>query len=258
MEAGVPVSFDALAGSMGATRAADRQVLEARLNAMASEGEVVRNRRGDYGAAQRMGLVRGRVAAHRDGYGFVIPEEGGRDLFLAPREMRTLLHGDRVLVRVRGIDARGRAEAGLVEILERSNDRVVGRFFRERGVGFVVPDNKRFHQDVVIPGNWAADAGDGQIVVAEIVEQPTQHSGPVGRIVEVLGEHMAPGLEVEVAIRSHGLPAEWPAEALDEAGEIALHVSAEAAAERLDLRELAFVTIDGPDAKDFDDAVRRW
>ena len=253
--AGGPLPLEDIGAQLRVRDEPSLQVLDARLGAMADEGALIRNRRGHYAAVERMDLTRGRVAAHRDGYGFVIPEDGGQDLYLAPREMRSLLHGDRVLVRVRGIDRRGLSEAALVEIIERNNEQVVGRFFKEGGVGFVIPDNKRRHQNVVIPGSGNANARDGDIVVAQITEPPTERSQPIGKVVEVLGEHMAPGLEIDVAIRSHGLPHQWSEEVVRQAEGIALDPSFDDSGERENLRELSFVTIDGADAKDFDDAV---
>ncbi len=169
--------------------------------------------------------------------------------------MRQLLHGDRVVMRVQGIDRRGRREGALVEILERNTHRVVGRFYHESGVGIVVPDNKRLHLDVAIPDDQQGLAQPGQIVVAELIKQPSKRSLPVGRIREVLGEHMAPGMEIEIALYSHDIPFEWAADALAEAGAYSPEVPENAKHERLDLRGLPLVTIDGPDARDFDDAV---
>jgi ribonuclease R len=203
-----------------------------------------------------MDLIPGRVIAHPDGFGFLTPDEGGDDLFLSTREMRSLLHGDRALVRVSGKDHRGRQEGALVEVLERANRRVVGRYFVEaNGIGYVSPDNRRIHQDVLVPADCAGGAHHGQIVIAELTAQPDAHRQPVGRITEVLGEHMAPGMEVDIAVRSFDLPCVWPDAVLDETAGLPDQVAAADAAGRLDLRQLPLVTIDGEDARDFDDAV---
>ncbi len=229
--------------------------LRRRLHAMQRDGQLIRNRRGAYGVVDKMGLVRGRVVGHPDGFGFLVCEEGGADIFLSARQMRLALHGDRVLARVLGVDRKGRPEGTLVEVLERANKEVVGRYVKEGGLGFVVPDNKRIHQDILIPRGEGADARDGQIVTAAILTQPDDRRQPLGRIVEVLGEHMAPGMEVEIAIRAHHLPWEWPAELEQEIEGLAGEVKPGDKSGRVDLRALPLVTIDGEDARDFDDAV---
>ncbi len=229
--------------------------LHRRLRAMQRDGQLMRNRRGAYGMVDKMGLVRGRVVGHPDGFGFLVCEEGGADIFLSARQMRLALHGDRVLARVLGVDRKGRPEGTIVEVLERANKEVVGRYVKEGGVGFVVPDNKRIHQDILIPRGQGADARDGQIVTAAILTQPDDRRQPLGRIVEVLGEHLSPGMEVEIAIRAHHLPWEWPAELEQEVEDLAGEVKPSDKRGRVDLRALPLVTIDGEDARDFDDAV---
>jgi len=229
--------------------------LRRRLNAMERDGQVVRNRRGGYGALDKMDLIRGRLIAHPDGFGFLVPESGGDDVFMSAREMRSLLHGDRAVVRISGVDRRGRREGCLVEILERANRLVVGRFVRDGAVGYVIPDNKRLHQDILIPAGEEGVARNGQVVVAEIVQQPDRRHQPVGRIGEVLGEHMAPGMEIDIAIRAHDLPCQWSDEVQLEADRFGAEVADKDKRKRLDLRNLPLVTIDGEDARDFDDAV---
>ncbi len=250
-----PLELEALAERLGLTADDQRVALERRLRAMAREGQVRRTRGGRIAPVSKLDLVRGRVIGHRDGFGFLVPEDGGDDLFLSPRQMRSLLHGDRAVVRVAGIDRQGRAEASLVEVIERNTTSVVGRYFREGGVGFVRPDNRRLHQDVVIPPGAEGEAGEGQMVVAEISEQPGKHNPPIGRVSEVLGERMDPGMEVDIAIRAYGLPQAFPEAALAEAARLGERVPARARRGREDLRELPLVTIDGEDARDFDDAV---
>jgi len=229
--------------------------LRRRLRAMERDGQIVRNRRNAYMPISEADLVKGRVTAHPDGFGFLIPDEGGDDLFMSPKQMRSLLHGDRAVVRVVGVDRRGRREGAMVEVLERAHQEIVGRFHKERGIGFVIPDNKRITQDILIPLDQAGDTKAGDIVVAAIIEQPSRHSQPIGRIQEVLGEHMAPGMEIDIAIRSHELPHVWPQAVVDEISSFGEEVPEKAKANRLDLRETPLVTIDGADARDFDDAV---
>src|SRR5690625_3618791 len=168
----------------------DTEGLRRRLSAMVRDGQLVRNRKGAYGSVDRMDLVRGLVLGHRDGFGFLKPDDGGNDIFLPPRQMRSLLHGDRALVRVVGQDHRNRREGSLVDVLERNTEEVVGRFSLEGGVGVVVPDNSRITRDILIPEDARGGASDGQIVTAQLVQQPDKYKAPVGRIVEVLGDRM--------------------------------------------------------------------
>ena len=251
-----PLSFEQLARQLK-VRKRQLEAFQRRLRAMERDGQVVRTRRGDFGLPAKMDLVKGRLIAHRDGYGFVVPDEGGGDVFLHERQMRSLMHGDRVLVSITGIDRKGRREGSLVDVLERNTHEVVGRFFRERGVGFVEAENRRLHHNIVIPPDESADAESGQIVVARILEHPTKHQPPVGRIVRVLGEHMAPGMEVEIAIRSYQLPHEWPAAVTKETAPLKRRkkIPKKDLEGREDLRDTPLVTIDGEDSRDFDDAV---
>ena len=252
---GAPILFDELADTLGLSSADDRTALDRRLAAMIRDGQLVRNRVDAFCLVNSRDLIAGRVIGHPDGFGFVKPDAGGDDLYLYPKEMRGLFHGDRVVVRVTGRDRRGRLEAGVVEILERATHSVVGRLYQEGGVGFVVPDNKRLTHEIVIPRDHIGEAQPGQIVVAEVTDQPTKRTQPIGRIVQVLGDHMAPGMETDIAIRTHNLPLEWPAEVLAEIASLGEEVPEAAKAGRVDLRNLPLVTIDGADARDFDDAV---
>lgn len=253
-ERGMTLSWRALSNEWGLNEH-EAEALDRRLKAMERDGELIRNRRQGYGVITQMELIKGRVIGHPEGYGFLHPEDGSEDLYISPRQMRQLLHGDRVVMRLAGVDRRGRREATLVEILERNTLRVVGRFFRESGIGFVVPDNRRMNQDVMIPTEWQNKAKPGQIVIAELIEQPTKRSHPIGRITEILGDHMAPGMEIKIAIFSHDIPTEWPPAVDDEIAEFETEVPESAKQDRVDLRSIPLVTIDGIDARDFDDAV---
>ncbi len=230
------------------------EALRRRLRAMERDGQLLFTRNG-YGLPNKMDLIHGRVIGHPEGFGFLVPDEGGDDLFLSSREMQLVLHGDRALAHVRGIDRRGRREGAIVEVLERRSQEITGRFFIEGGVAFVVPDNKRITLDILIPPDQQNGAQPGQIVVAQIIEPPTRKRQPIGRILEVLGEHMAPGMEIDIAIRSYGLPNEWPTAVDEEAKQFTEQVPEEAKQGREDIRHLPLVTIDGEDARDFDDAV---
>ncbi|MDE2088456.1 MAG: ribonuclease R [Gammaproteobacteria bacterium] len=255
IERGVPQTFEQLAALLELHEDVDVEALRRRLNAMERDGQLIRNRRGGYIPVNTPELVRGRVIGHPDGYGFLVPDQGGDDLYLAPRQMRALLHDDRAVVRVTGVDRRGRREAALVEVLERNTHQVVGRFYLESGIGFVVPDNKRIPQQILVPTQHQGGAAHGQIVVAEIVEQPSAHSQPIGRVIEILGDHMAPGMEIDIAIRAHALPSHWPPAVQEETAQLGERVPSEAVQGRVDLRDVPLVTIDGQDARDFDDAV---
>jgi len=232
-----------------------REILRRRLRAMLRDGQVVQNRRNAYGLPARMDLVKGRISAHRDGFGFLIPDDGGSDLYISSREMRKVLNGDRVLAAVTGTDRQGRREGKITEVLERANESIVGRYVEENGIALVVPDDPRINQDVMIPLQDTLGARPGQVVVAKIVIEPTKRQSPVGKITEILGQSGAPGMATEIAIRSHGLPFEWPEGVEAEAEAYGESVPEEMKAGRKDLRDLPLVTIDGADARDFDDAV---
>lgn len=252
---GTPASFAQIAEELKLSSEQDLEALRRRLRAMERDAQLIVNRQGDYGLTQKMDLIAGRVVGHSDGFGFLVPDEGGDDLFLSPKQMRSLLHGDRALVSVIGIDRRGRREGALVEVLERANLRVVGRFHMEHGLSFVIPSNSRINQDIAVPPEHRGGATIGQIVEVEIIEQPNPRSQPIGRITEVLGDHMAPGMEIDIAIRSHDLPYEWPDAVEREIAALTAEVPEAAKAGREDIRALPLVTIDGEDARDFDDAV---
>jgi ribonuclease R len=254
-EADLPVSRESLTEQLLIDTEEELEALRRRLNAMIRDGQLVRNRRGCYALADQFDLIPGRVIAHPDGFGFLVPDSGGEDVFLSARQMHALFHNDRVMVRITGKDRRGRLEGGVVEVLERNTRRVVGRFYRENGVNFVVPDNKRITHDISVPDAETGGAAQGQIVTVEIVEQPGKRNRPVGHVVEVLGEHMAPGMEIDIAIRSHNLPEEWPQAVVAETAPLGKSLPKGAAHGRQDLRDLPLVTIDGEDARDFDDAV---
>lgn len=254
-ERGMPLTLGELCTEWGISDSGDVEALSRRLRAMERDGQLIRNRREGYGPVAKMNLIPGRVIGHPEGHGFLIPDAGGDNLFLSPRQMRKLLHGDRAVARVIGVDYRGRREGAVVEVLERNTETVVGRFCEERGAFFIVPDNKRINQDIMVPADGCGEARAGQIVIAELIEQPSSQSRPLGRVKEVLGEHMAPGMEVRIAIASHGIPVDWPEAVLEEVSHYGETVPEEAKQGRWDLRETPLVTIDGITARDFDDAV---
>ena len=250
-----PMTFKKVCEALDLKEEVDRDALKFRLRAMERDGQILYNRRRQYIPISKADLIAGRVIGHADGFGFLVPDEGGEDLFLSGKQMRQLIHGDRALASVTGIDRKGRREGAVVEVLERNTEQVVGRFFLEAGVGFVIPDNKRIAQDVVIPPENINEAIDGQIVVAAIVEQPTRRSRAIGQVIEVLGDHMGPGMEIDIALRSHDLPYIWPEDVNKECETLTNEVREEDKQGRYDLREIPLVTIDGEDSRDFDDAV---
>ncbi|PJK05072.1 ribonuclease R [Lysobacteraceae bacterium NML71-0210] len=251
-----PLDADALAGMLGLTAPDRREALDRRLGAMVRDGQLLQNRRGGFVPAGQLSLIAGTVIANPEGFGFLRPDGGGsEDVFLPPNEMRKVLHGDRVMVSITGMDRRGRAEGMIAEVLERRITRLVGRYDEEAGVGFVVPDDARIQRNVMIPQNERNQAKPGQLVVAEITQPQEGRRPPIGRIVTVLGDKLTPSLVVEAAIHGHDIPHEFPQQVLDEAAAVPLEVSAAERQGRVDLRELPLVTIDGEDAKDFDDAV---
>ena len=254
-ERGRPATGQEIQDELQIVSEEEQEALRRRLIAMVRDGQLHKNRKGAYGPLDEMELIAGRVIGHKDGFGFVEPDQGDEDLFLSPREMRVVFHGDRVLTRVSSVDTRGRREASIVEVLEHNTQQLVGRLHAQSGTAYIEPVNQRITQEILIPPDHLKDAKDGQMVVVAIIEQPTVRTRALGSVVEVLGDHMAPGMEINVAIRNHELPYIWPEDVLLEASRYAAEVTQDAIKGREDFRHLPFVTIDGDDAKDFDDAV---
>ncbi|HZW23231.1 ribonuclease R [Noviherbaspirillum sp.] len=225
-----------------------------RLNAMERDGQIKPGRNGSYQLAHQSNFIEGRVNGHRDGYGFLTPEDGSEDIFLPEREMQKVLHGDRVQIRITGTDRRGRPEGTIVEVLERANTHVIGRLLNENGVWIVAPEDKRIGQDILLSGS-PGKAKTGQVVSVELIEQPSRYTQPVGKIVEVLGDIDDPGMEIEIAVRKYGVPHEFSDAAKRLAAKIPNEVREVDLTDRVDLRDIPLVTIDGEDARDFDDAV---
>ncbi len=249
-----PVPLRQLLTDLGVSGERDVESFGRRLRAMERDGQLLKNRRGRYGLVQRMDLIKGRVIGHADGFGFLARDEVNDDLFIPPREMRKAMHGDCVMARVANVDAKGRGECLIVEVLERGQTHLVGQYREEHGVGFVAPDDRRIRHEVMV-AREGLSATPGQIVVCEILDYPTLRTPPVGRIVEVLGERNAPGMEIAVAIRKYGLPHTFPEAVEAEIAPLGPTVEPAAYARREDLRDVPLVTIDGEDARDFDDAV---
>ena len=254
-EAGEPVSFETIAKKSNIEESESKRALHKRLNAMERDGQLICNRKGKYCLVDSTDLVRGKVLAHRDGYGYLALEQGGDDWYLSPREMHSVFHGDKVLARVKKIDRKGRTEGAIVEILDGSTHHVVGRLFEESGLIFVSSEDPRILHDLIISEDDTLGAKVGQVVVAEIVQRPKKNKHARGIITEVLGDHLSAGMEIEIAIRNHQIPHEWPSDVNSEVTELPVEVSDSDWEGRVDLRKLPLVTIDGADARDFDDAV---
>ncbi|QPF76711.1 ribonuclease R [Roseateles sp. DAIF2] len=202
-----------------------------------------------------MSEVEGQVQGHRDGHGFLLPDAGGADVYLSAQEMHAVMHGDRLRVRVTRFDKRGRPEGKVLEILDRKKRPIIGRLLLESGIWLVAPEDKRMGQDILIPKNGIANATAGQVVAVELTEPPSLYSQPVGRVVEVLGEIDDPGMEIEIAVRKYEVPHRFSAETLAQSAKLPDRLRAADLKHRIDLRDVALVTIDGEDARDFDDAV---
>ncbi len=250
-----PMDDQALAQKLELTEPDRFEALQKRLGAMLRAGQLLQNRRGGYVPAAAAELIAGSVIANPDGFGFLRPEKGGDDLFLPPYEMRKVSHGDRVLVSLTGMDRRGRGEATIVEVLERRLTRLLGRYTEELGIAYVVPDDKRIQRNVMVPQDARNDARAGQLVVVEITTPQDAHRPPIGRVLAVLGDKLTASQAVEAAIHGHDIPHEFPPEVLAQATAVPLEVQYDETASRVDLRRVPLVTIDGEDAKDFDDAV---
>ena len=232
--------------------------LRRRLRAMERDGQLIFTRRQCYALPERLDLIKGYVMGHREGFGFLRPEGSvgkDNDLLLPNHQMRSVMHGDYILAQAAGADKRGRKEGRVVRILEPRESQIVGRFFLEDNMGYVVPDDSRIAQDIIIPLEHRNGARMGNVVVVEIGQRATRQHNAMGKVLEVLGENLAPGMEIDIALRTHDIPHVWPGEVAKQIEGLAEEVPEEAKAGRVDLRSLPLVTIDGEDARDFDDAV---
>jgi ribonuclease R len=254
-DADQPLKHSQICRDLGLENDQAVDALRKRLRAMERDGQLMLNRREAYGLVDKMNLLHCRIQGHRDGYGFAIPLGEGGDVYLSARQMQFVFDGDEVLVAITGLDRRGRQEGKVVEVLNRGSRSLVGRYQEESGIGFVVPDNNRINHHILIPPKEKGKAKSGQIVSVEVTDYPVRNFQAKGRVTEVLGDHMDPGMEIDVAIRSHDIPWEWPEAVVEEAGRLEAEPREEDKKNRVDLRKLAFVTIDGEDARDFDDAV---
>ncbi len=243
----------ALAAALG-VKPEEMDGLTRRLNAMERDGQIKPDRAGHYKLTHSPDFILGRVSSHRDGFGFLLPDDGSDDLFLPEKEMQKVMHGDRVQARIVGTDRRGRPEGTIVEVVERANTHVIGRLLNENGVWIVAPEDKRIGHDVLLAGP-PGKAKAGQVVSVELTEHPSRYTQPVGKIVEILGDIDDPGMEIEIAVRKYGVPHEFSEAAKKLSAKLPSEVKAADLKDRVDLRDVPLVTIDGEDARDFDDAV---
>jgi ribonuclease R len=232
----------------------EREGFFKRLGAMERDGQVRLDKRGYYQLTHPSNFVAGRVQGHRDGFGFLIRDDGQDDLFLPNGEMQKVMHNDRVLARIVGYDRRGRPEGHIVEVTDRANKRIIGRLISENGALILVPEDKRIGHDILITQN-PKKAKVGQVVSVDLTDFPSRHSQPLGRVVEVIGDIDDPGMEIEIAVRKYGVPHEFSDRALEQASKLPDEVRPADIRHRVDLRDVPLVTIDGEDARDFDDAV---
>lgn len=251
---GGPQSMSELVKAMKVKGPEEKEGFERRLFAMVRDGQLLRNRRGSFVLVNAKDLIKGRVAGHPDGFGF-LERDDGDSLTLSSRQMRQVMHGDTAVARVAGIDHRGRQIGEIVKVLERANSEVTGRYFAEGGVSFVIPENRKISQQIMVVNAKKTNVKNGHIVAVKINEHPTQHRYAIGEIVDVLGEYGQAGMEIEIAARVFGIPVDWPDELLAAIKTMDPTVREEDKVGREDLRDIPLLTIDGADAKDFDDAV---
>jgi ribonuclease R len=260
-----PLSYQDVCQALGYDDPDHLLGIKRRLRAMENDGQLFFDQFKQYSLPKQNKILTGQVIGHRDGYGFFTPqvnegEKPSKDLFIPAHEMQRVIHGDIVkAIPLAQKDRKGRQEVRILEVIEPRTTPIIGRFFvnkHDKGqTGFVVPDDARIKQDILIPAEEKKGARHGQIVAVKITHRPSRRSNAIGTVVEILGDYMAPGMEIQIALREHDLPYEWPADVISEVNEIADEVEESAKKDRVDLRHLPLVTIDGEDARDFDDAV---
>lgn len=231
------------------------EALRRRLRAMVRDGQLIEAAKQKYTILKDSQLIKGHIEVHKEGFGYLIPSDGSDDLFLSARQMSQVFDGDLVLARPSRLDYRGRPEGIIIKVLDRAHQEIAGRYCVEANVGFIEPSNRRINKHIIIPDNKQKGAKDGEMVVAQIVAYPSFHSAAVGHISKILGDHMAAGMEVKMAMHAYQLPHQWPDKIQRDIKKFPLHPSEKDKHGRSDLRDLPFFTIDGEDAKDFDDAV---
>jgi len=255
LEDSKPIPQKVLLKKLGIRKKSQEKALMFRLRAMIRDGQVILDRRDRWCLTDKTNMVRGRVQAHAEGTGFFIPDNGDADMVIPAREMKGVMHGDIIMAYQAGVDRRGRPEIKVHEILEHAMQTIAGRFFEKDGVFYVEPEHRYFFHNILIAPEYTSGAKTGQMVIVKIAEYPSLHSMTIGHIQKVLGDYLDPGLEIDVAILNYGIPSQKNSEVLSEEHLVPKMVRPKDIEGRQDLRHLPFVTIDGEDAKDFDDAV---
>ena len=257
-----PPTFNALAKQLKYQEEHLLIGLKRRLRAMENSGQLVFNKFKQYAIPEKNSLLTGTVLGHRDGFGFFSPDDSaikdkrGKDFYISSHEMQRVFHGDIVqAILVDRTDRKGRKEVKILDVIEPRKAPIVGRFNVDHHVCSVIPEDSKIKQEILIDPKAKLGARHGQMVVVDLVQRPTKRSHAIGKVIEVLGDHMAPGMEIEIALRAHDLPHQFPYSVEAEVALIADEVEESAKLPRVDLRELPLVTIDGEDARDFDDAV---
>lgn len=254
-EHNAPMSKEEILAAFTLQDEEQQEGMRRRLRAMENDGQLVFTKRHCYALPEKLDLLKGTVIGHRDGYGFLQVDGVKEDWFIPNVQMQRVMHGDFVLAQPNGFDRKGRAEVRIVRVLESRKKHLVGRFFLEDSIGYVVPDDSRINRDILIPHEYRHGARMGQVVVVELKPRTAAFTQPVGMITELLGENMAKGMETEIAIRNHDIPHVFPSAVEKQIKKLSETVPEEAKKGRVDLRQLPLVTIDGEDARDFDDAV---
>ncbi len=253
-EATRPVSIKELIRAFGVPRD-ERDAFKSFVKSMVADGTLMKIQGGRYGLPSKMNLINGTITCNPSGFGFVIPDEGGDDLFIDRRRLKGAMHGDKVVARVERLKRDGKKEGSIIRITDRAVKSLVGRFTRSKGFSLVIPSNERILDDIIIPPRMAGGAKDGQIVVAEITRWPAERQAPSGKVTEILGDPDDPDVEIEVLVRKFNLPLLFPTDVQKAAEAVPDTVSEAEIKGRTDLRGKTLVTIDGETAKDFDDAV---
>ncbi len=250
-----PMNRDEILTALSIRNEEQIEAMRRRLRAMENDGQLVFTKRKRYALPEKLDLFKGTVIGHREGFGFLQVDGKKDDLFIPNHQMQRVMHGDFVLAQPAGLDRRGRREVRIVRVLESRKKQIVGRFFLENGFSYVVPDDSRIGRDILVPNEHRNGARMGQVVVVELQERSASFNQPIGVITEILGDNMAKEMEVEIALRNHDIPHKFPSAVEKYVKKFTEEVPEEAKKGRVDLRNLPLVTIDGEDARDFDDAV---
>ncbi|MCY9233510.1 ribonuclease R [Bacillus spizizenii] len=255
-EAYKPLTVQELEEMLNITEAEEFKELVKALVALEEKGLIVRTRSDRYGIPEKMNLIKGKISAHAKGFAFLLPGDTSlSDVFIPPNELNTAMNGDIVMVRLNSQSSGSRQEGTVIRILERAIQRVVGTYTETRNFGFVIPDDKKITSDIFIPKNGKNGAAEGHKVVVKLTSYPEGRMNAEGEIETILGHKNDPGIDILSVIHKHGLPGDFPADAMEQASSTPDTIDEKDLKDRRDLRDQVIVTIDGADAKDLDDAV---